>query len=71
MNAIRVYRLSDNPTRGRLYLDGKRVSPAAWHTAHYGRRTDSYHSRMFDRSDGSVIVREYHCIRISLGANSQ
>lgn len=63
MNAMRVRRLSDSPSDARLYLDGKRVSREAWEMAHSGRRTDSYHSRMQDRRDGSVVVREFHCIR--------
>ena len=64
MNATRVRRLSDPVSAGRLYLDGRRVSRAVWDAAHLGRRTDSHSSRIETRPDGSVIVREYHCIRV-------
>ena len=62
-HAMRVRRLSDSDSAARLYIDGRRVSRATWETAHFWRCTDSYASRMFTRKDGSVIVREYHCIR--------
>lgn len=64
MQAMRVRRLSDSPSSARLYLDGRRVSRLAWDTAHFGRRTDTYGSRISTRKrDGAEIVREYHYIR--------
>lgn len=63
MQAMRVYRLADGPHAARLYLDGRRVTAGAFENAHFGRITDTYVSRMGTRKDGSVIVREYHCIR--------
>ncbi len=64
MQAMRVRRLADSPASARLYLDGRRVSRADWDTAHFGRDTDTYASRMQTRRDGSIVVREYHCIRV-------
>ncbi len=64
MNAMRVYRLADGTNYARLYLDGRRVSRTDWQAAHSGRNTDAYASRMETRRDGSVIVREFHCIRV-------
>jgi len=65
MQAMSVRRLSDSPRTARLYLDGKRVSRTAWETAHFGRRTDAYASRITTRKkDGAEIVREYHYIRV-------
>jgi hypothetical protein len=64
MQAMKAYRLSDGPSPKRLYLDGKRVSRDTWRSEHFGRGTDSYASRMETRRDGSVIVREHHCIRV-------
>jgi hypothetical protein len=63
MQAMRVYRLADGPGKSRFYLDGRRVTPGAFENAHFQRMTDTYASRMETRRDGSVIVREYHCIR--------
>ncbi len=63
MQAMRVRRLSDLPSEARLYLDGKRVSRDKWNYAHSGKRIDTLCSRMQTRRDGSVVVREYHCIR--------
>lgn len=64
MEAMKVYRLSDGPTSARRYINGQRVSRGAWDAAHLGRRTDTYASHMETRRDGSVLVREYHCIRV-------
>lgn len=64
MQAMKVYRLADGPNSARRYLDGKQVSRDAWQAAHYGRDTDTYASRMQTRKDGSVIVRQYHSIRV-------
>lgn len=64
MQAMKVRRLSDPPSKVRCYLDGKQVSRLRWDAAHFGRRTDSYVSRMETRRDGSVVVREFHCIRV-------
>lgn len=66
MQAIAVRRLGEPPSSARLYLDGKRVSRRVWDESHLGRRTDSHCSRMEDRKDGSVLVREFHCIRLGL-----
>ena len=64
MQAMQVRRLSDGVLCGsRLYLDGIRVNRARWQNAHTGTRTDTYASQMETRKDGSVLVREYHCIR--------
>lgn len=63
MQAMKVRRLSDSPRSARLFLDGKRVSRTAWNAAHFGRRTDTYASRMFTRRDGAECVREFHYIR--------
>jgi len=57
MQAMRVRRLSDAPSNARLYLDGRRVSRAAWDAARFGRRTDCYASRIESRRDGSELVR--------------
>lgn len=64
MNAMTVYRLADGPRNARRYLDGRQVSRNAWDAAHWGRHTDSYTSRMETRRDGSILVRQYHCIRV-------
>jgi hypothetical protein len=64
MQAMKVRRLSDSPRNARRYLDGRRVSRDDWDRAHFGRDTDSYASRMETRRDGSVVVREFHCIRV-------
>ena len=63
MQAMRTRRLSDSPRDARLYLDGKRVSRAAWDAAHFGRKIDTLASRITSRRDGAEIVREYHQIR--------
>jgi len=63
MQAMRTRRLGDSPRDDRRYLDGKRVSRAAWDAAHLGRRIDCLASRMSTRRDGAELVREYHCIR--------
>jgi hypothetical protein len=62
MQCMAVRRLSDRPSQSRYYIDGRRVSRLAWDTAHLWRRVECCASRMEDRKDGSVIVREYHCI---------
>ena len=64
MQAMKVRRLSDSQRDARLFLDGRRVSRATWDSAHAGRATDSYASRMFTRRDGAECVREFHCIRV-------
>jgi len=67
VNAMKVYRLADGPRKARRYLDSRRVSRLVWDAAHFGCASDSYASRMETRRDGSVIVREYHCIRVRVG----
>lgn len=64
MQAMKVYRLADGPVAARLYLDGRRVSRAEWRNAHCWRYTDCYATRTETRRDGSVIVRDYHNIRV-------
>lgn len=63
MQAMRVRRLSASDSDCRLYLNGKRVSRVTWETAHYGKRLDTFQSRIVTGKDGREIVREYHCIR--------
>lgn len=67
MQAMQVRRLGDSEGSSRLYIDGRRVSRKDWERLHYGRRTDTYGSRMETRKDGSILVREYHCIRVLHG----
>ena len=66
MQALRVRRLSDRDNQSRLYLEGKQVSRATWDAVHAGKRLDTFMSRMETRKDGSVLVREWHCIRREL-----
>ena len=64
MQAMKVRLLSDSPANARRYLDGRRVSRDEWRAAHFQRTTDTYCSRMETRRDGSVLVREFHYIRV-------
>ena len=65
MQAMRVRRLGDPPSAARLYIDGRRVSRLEWDAQHLGRSIDSVASRTETKRDGRIIVREYHCIRVS------
>lgn len=67
MQAMKVRRLADSPAKARRYLEGRRVSRDDWDRAHFGRATDTYCSRMETRRDGSVLVREFHYIRVRHG----